>query len=75
MSLDDRAYDEVYAAAEQLLGESDGAEPVTSEQIAERTGRDRLEVEQALKHLFEQDRLTASFPTEAPATVTEVSGG
>jgi hypothetical protein len=45
---------------------------VSSEQIARRLGRDRLEVEQALKHHAEADRLTATFFTDKPAEVTEV---
>jgi hypothetical protein len=46
---------------------------VDSEQIAKRLALDRLEIEQALKHLVETDCLTATFFTGKPAEVTEVS--
>ncbi len=61
-------YEEVFTATKELMGEGG----VTSEEVAERCGRSRLEVEQALKHLFEQDRLSAAFYTDKPARVSEI---
>ena len=66
---DDDQVQRVLDATRELSGNGD----VTSEDVAERTGLSRLEVEQALKHLFEQDRLTATFFPDKPAVVSEVS--
>ncbi len=66
---DESWYEEVFTATKDLMG----AEGVTSDVIAEHCGRSRLEVEQALKHLFEQDRLSAAFYTDKPARVSEIS--
>lgn len=69
------SYDDILHVAKDLLENQQGEAKdgkVSSEQIATRTGLDRLEIEQALKHLFEQDRLTATFFPDKPAEVSEV---
>lgn len=66
---DDASVQQVLDVVRDLSGDGE----VTSEDIAGRTGLSRLEVEQALKHLFEQDRLTATFFPDKPAVVSEVS--
>ncbi len=60
----------VFEAAQALIGEGD--REVDSGQIAVRLSCDEIDVRQAVKHLSEQDRLTASFPTDEPALITEV---
>lgn len=61
--------DEIFAVTQELLAD---AEEVTSTQLAERTGHHDIDVQAALKHLWEADRITASFHIDEPAVVTEV---
>jgi hypothetical protein len=53
------------------FGEASYRDVVDSDKVADRVGWSRLDVEKALKHLVECDRVTATFFTDKPAEVTE----